>query len=125
MTDLRRVLVVEDDPGTLNLLSQVVQRAGYRSIAARGGKEGWRLLQEHGADLILMDLMMRDLDGWTLLEIIRGDERFSTVPVIIVSARHPREDPARTESYAPMYEEYLVKPFEVDELVAKLAQILQ
>ena len=72
MAEKQRVLIVEDDPGTLALLTQIVIRAGYEPLRARRGEEGWALLQEERVDLLLLDLMMRDVDGWTLLETIKG-----------------------------------------------------
>jgi two-component system OmpR family response regulator len=124
MANIRRVLIVEDDPGTSGLLLQIVRRAGYEPALARSGREALRDLDQSGADLLLLDLMMKEMDGWTLLDIVRGDSRFASVPVIIISARHPREDPTRVEAYADKYDAYFVKPFEVDELVATMGRIL-
>ena len=125
MAQKQRVLIVEDDPGTLNLLDQIVTRAGYESIRASRGQEGLRILREQGADLILLDLMMKEVDGWTLLETVKADDQLAPIPVIIVSARHPSEDPFRTEAHTGMFEGYFVKPFDINELVAKLAEVLQ
>jgi len=124
MAERQRVLIVEDDPGTINLLKHIVHRAGYEAILARGGKEGLRLLQEGGADLILLDLMMRDMDGWTVLETIKGDDRFGTLPVIIVSAKAPSEHPVAMENHAAEFEAYFIKPFEINELLAKISELL-
>ena len=124
MANNRRVLIVEDDPGTSGLLMQIVRRAGYEPALARSGREALRDLDQSGADLLLLDLMMKEMDGWTLLDILRADSRFPTLPVIIISARHPREDPTRVEAYADKYDAYLVKPFEVDELVATMGRLL-
>jgi DNA-binding response OmpR family regulator len=124
MAEKYRVLIVEDDPGTLKLLAQIVERAGYKAVLARGGQEGLALLQRDGADLLLLDLMMKDIDGWNLLETIKTDDRLLALPVIIVSAKHPREDPLRTEAHANMFEAYFVKPFDVNELVAKMTEVL-
>lgn len=125
MTDKRRVLIVEDDPGTIHLIAQIVARSGYEPILARGAREGLNLLRQSNIELILLDLMMRDMDGWSLLETIKTNPDLTPIPVIIVSARHPREDPVQTEAHAGMFEDYLVKPFEVDELVARLSNILE
>jgi DNA-binding response OmpR family regulator len=125
LADKRRVLIVEDDLDTIHLLEQIVMRAGYEPVLARGGEEGLRLLREEGADLILLDLVMRGVDGWMLLETVKAESCLSPIPVIIVSARHPREDPTRTSTHADMFEDYLTKPFEVDELVARLQELLQ
>jgi DNA-binding response OmpR family regulator len=124
MTPEKRVMIVEDDPGTINLLSQIVKRAGYQPILARGGWEALHLLQEGGADLVLLDLMMKGMDGWALLESIKADDRLGHVPVIIISAKHPAEDPRQVEAHAGKFEDYLLKPFEVDELVARMSHLL-
>ncbi len=124
MAQRHRILIIEDDPGTLNLLEQIVRRAGYEPYLARGAQEGLERLRKDGADLLLLDLMMRNMDGWTLLERIKADDHLRQVPVIIISARHPREDPVRTEAHAGMFEGYLVKPFEVNVLLARIGEIL-
>ena len=124
MANNRRVLIVEDDPGTSGLLVQIVRRAGYEPALARSGREALSDLDRAGADLVLLDLMMKEMDGWTLLDILRADSRFAALPVLIISARHPREDPTRVEAYADKYDAYFVKPFEVDELVATMGRIL-
>lgn len=124
MANNRRVLIVEDDSGTSALIVQIVRRAGYEPILARSGPEALRLLAEASADLLLLDLMMKEMDGWTLLDMIRADPKFATLPAIIISARHPREDPIRVATYADKYDAYFVKPFEVDKLMATMAEIL-
>jgi CheY-like chemotaxis protein len=125
MTPTKRVLIVEDDPGTMNLLRQIVERTGYEPVLARGGWEALHLLQESGADLILLDLMMRGMDGWALLDSIRADDPLASIPVLIISAKHPVENQEQMEAHAGQFEGYLLKPFEVDELVAKITQLLE
>jgi two-component system copper resistance phosphate regulon response regulator CusR len=124
MAQVHRVLIIEDTPSTIDLLEQIVKRAGYTPVLARRGGEGLRILRQEVVDLVLLDLMMRDMDGWTLLEIIRAGRRFAGLPVFIISARQPREDPQRMETHGSMFQAYFVKPFEVEELVAKLAKML-
>ena len=68
--------------------------------------------------------MMREMDGWDLLETIKADARLAPLPLIIVSARHPQEDPERTQAHAGMFVDYLVKPFEVDRLIARIQDVL-
>jgi DNA-binding response OmpR family regulator len=125
MISKKRVLIVEDDSDTMNLLEQIVTRSGYEPILARGGWEALHLLQEQGEDLVLLDLMMKGMDGWALLDSIKSDAKLDPVPVIIISAKHPVEQPRQVENHAGEFEVYLLKPFEVDELVAKMAQLLQ
>jgi DNA-binding response OmpR family regulator len=125
MAEKQRVLIIEDDAGTLNLLNHIVLRAGYQPILASRGQEGLHLLETVGADLILLDIMMRGMDGWTVLEKIKQDARWGTTPVVIVSAKGPSEHASQMDSYAAMYEDYFLKPFSVDDLVAKISEILQ
>jgi DNA-binding response OmpR family regulator len=120
-----RILIIEDDTGTMNLLEQIVMRAGYEPVLAHGGQAGLRLLQETDIDLILLDIRMKDVDGWTVLMTLKADPRFSDIPVLIVSAKTPAEHPSRMEALADLYEDYFVKPFEVDDLIARIAQVLK
>ena len=120
----RRILIVEDDSSTLNLLKQIVMRAGYEPVLARGGNAALHTLQDTEVDLVLLDLMMRDVDGWTVLMAMKADPRCSPIPVIIVSAKTPAEHTPKMEALDGLFEDYFVKPFEVDMLVARLRELL-
>jgi two-component system chemotaxis response regulator CheY len=124
MAEKKRILIVEDSSTTLALLREIVQRAGYEPLHASRGWIALDRLRKDGADLVFLDLMMKDMDGWSLLEEIKADERLAPIPVFIISARHPKEDPVAVEAHEHMFEEYYVKPFEVDALVNRLREIL-
>lgn len=124
MTQKRRVLIIEDEPDMIDLLKLILKRGGYEPISALGGQEGLRLLKESKVDLILLDLMMDDMSGWTVLETVKADERLHTIPVLIVSARHQLEDPHQTSAHAHQFEGYLVKPFVVRDLLAQIKEAL-
>ena len=100
-------------------------RAGYEPVLARGGREALHTVQAGGIDLILLDIKMKDVDGWTVLMTIKADAQASHVPVIIVTGKTPAEHRAKMESLSDLYEDYFVKPFEVDILVARIAEVLQ
>ena len=125
MAEKKKILIVEDEPGTLNLIEQIVMRAGYEPVLARGGEDALRTTQEGGIDLILLDLMLKDIDGWTVLTTLKADPQSSHVPVIIITGKTPAEHRAQVENLANLYEAYFVKPFEIDELVARIAEALQ
>ena len=125
MTQKPRVMIIEDDPDMIDLLSVIVQRGGYQPVAGLGGNEGLRMLREAGADLILLDLMMDDMSGWRVLELVKEDENLCNIPVLIVSARHYLEDPDRTAAHAGLFEGYLVKPFVVRDLLTKIVEALE
>jgi CheY-like chemotaxis protein len=117
-------MIIEDDPDMIDLLSVILRRGGYEPVAGLGGKEGLRLLRQGGADLILLDLMMDDMSGWQVLELVKQDETLRKIPVLIVSARHYLEDPDRTAAHAGLFQGYLVKPFVVRDLLTKIVEAL-
>ena len=119
-----RVMIIEDDPDMIDLLSLVLRRGGYQPVRALGGTEGLRLLRENSVDLILLDLMMDDISGWTVLETIKKDETLRNIPVLIVSARHHIEDPQQTAAHQGLFEGYLVKPFVVRDLLGQIQEAL-
>jgi CheY-like chemotaxis protein len=119
-----RVLIIEDDPDMIELLSLILRRGGYEPLAALGGKEGLHLLEETPVDVILLDLMMDDISGWSVLEIIKGQERLRDIPVLIVSARHHLEDPIQTVAHEDQIEGYLVKPFVVRNLLTQIEEAI-
>ena len=125
MIQKRRVMIIEDDLDMIELLSVILRRGGYEPVAALGGLEGLRRLREDGSDLILLDLMMEDLNGWKVLDAIKADERMRRIPVLIISARHHTEDPEETAAHAGLFEGYLVKPFVVRDLLSKIVEALE
>jgi DNA-binding response OmpR family regulator len=124
MEPKKTVLIIEDDRDMIDLLSIVLRRGGYRPVAALGGKEGLRLLREQPVDLVLLDLMMGDMNGWQVLEVIKADKSLSAIPVLIVSARHYLED-LQVDTHESLYEGYLVKPFVVRDLLTQIREVLQ
>jgi two-component system, OmpR family, alkaline phosphatase synthesis response regulator PhoP len=120
----QRVMIIEDDADMIELLSLVLRRGGYEPVAALGGYEGLQMLQETPADLILLDLMMDDISGWTLLQTIKEDSLLRNIPVLIVSAKHYLEDIDQTAAHASLFEGYLVKPFVVEDLLSQIVEAL-
>jgi DNA-binding response OmpR family regulator len=124
MAEPHRILIIEDDPDTIQLLQVVLRSGGYEPVAALGGRRGLRLLAEMDADLVLLDLMMDDLDGWTVLRRIKADPAMADVPVIIVSVKNPFEDPKRIKAHRGLFADYVVKPFKVRDLLGRIGKLL-
>jgi len=120
----RRVLIIEDDPDIIHLLQYIVARAGCESVLASGGKQGLRLAQKSGPNLILLDLMMDDMDGWSTLEALKADEQLRPIPVIIVTVKQEVEDYDQIDAHAGMFEGWVSKPFQVDDLVERINKVL-
>jgi DNA-binding response OmpR family regulator len=86
-SDERLVLVVDDDPGILDLHCRLVKQAGCRAVCARNGRLALEMLEYTRPDLILLDLMMPELDGFAVIEALRAREATRDIPVIILTAR--------------------------------------
>jgi two-component system chemotaxis sensor kinase CheA len=91
----RRILVVDDSITTRTLEASVLEAAGYETLTAVDGADGWRVLQERGADLVVTDVEMPRMDGLELCEAIRGSHRFRELPVVLVTALETPEHRAR------------------------------
>jgi YesN/AraC family two-component response regulator len=83
----RLVLVVDDNPSVLELHCRLVEQAGYRAVAARNGREALEVLEHTRPDLILLDLMMPELDGFAVLEALQAKVQLRNIPVIVLTAR--------------------------------------
>ena len=113
-----RILVVDDDPAILHTLTWLLKENGYDVISSPGGE---RVLEELGTtrpDLILLDIMMPDVDGFQLLEQVKRDERWRDLPVLMVSALPPEEATVRTLGLGGA--DFIRKPFRVRELLARI-----
>ncbi|HEY3942883.1 MAG TPA: response regulator transcription factor [Acidimicrobiales bacterium] len=115
-----RVLVVEDDVDIWRSLQILLQRAGYDLLWAGDGPDGLRVLREQRPDLVILDVGLPRLDGWSVLERIRDH---SEIPVILLTARGLETDKVR--GLLGGADDYLTKPFSNEELVARVAALLR
>jgi two-component system KDP operon response regulator KdpE len=116
----RLILVVDDEPAIVRLVRAKLQADGYAVLTAARGEEALALLEDQRPDLIVLDLMMPGIDGFETLRRIRAE---SQVPVIMLTARSGDADKLRgLEAGA---DDYVVKPFNPDELAARIAAVLR
>ena len=108
------VLVIEDDPSTTQLITQVLTSAGYEPLQAREGGEALRLIREREPDLVILDLALPGLDGRSFLLSLRADERTKRLPVIVVSANADSLTAFERRAVARV----LPKPFDLEALLA-------
>ena len=113
-----RILVVDDDERINNFLRSKLKASGYEVFTANNGVEGLELAQAQEPDLIVLDLLMPKMDGLEMLKELRG---FSIVPVIILTARGADAD--RIKGLQLGADDYLGKPFNPDELVARIEAV--
>ncbi|SRR5579875_120928 len=111
MDDAERVaqiMVIDDDPDTVKILAHYLRREGFNPVEATSGAEGLRLLAETRIDLILLDLMMPDMDGFAVMRELKKDPMTAEIPVIMVTARDDLN--ARSEGMGLGVADFLAKP---------------
>lgn len=114
------ILVVDDEFPMRQMLRIYLQHGGYQVIEAAGGAEALNQWRKQSYDLVILDLMMPDTDGWTVCETIRSS---SAVPILMLTARAGLED--RVEGLELGADDYLAKPFEAKELLARVQALLR
>lgn len=114
------ILIVEDDPGTLEIVELYLRRDGHKVIKSQDGIEGLRLAREARPDLVVLDLMLPGMDGMEVCRTLRGE---SDVPVVMLTARVEEED--RLSGLDLGADDYLTKPFSPRELAARVRAVLR
>ena len=113
-----RVMVVDDQPSNLRVISALLSRQGYTVHTAESGEDALQLLERQGADLLLLDMMMPGMDGFELLEEVRQHPDWSSLPVVFLTAAHDRELLLRAFDAGAV--DYVTKPFMPEELLARV-----
>ena len=117
------VLIVDDDPEIRRLLVDYLARNGFAALAVRDGREMWQALERHAVDLLVLDLMLPGSDGLTLCRDLRAKPGKPNLPVLMLTARG--EDTDRIVGIEMGADDYLVKPFNPRELLARIKSILR
>lgn len=115
-----RILVVEDNLDNMTLITDVLQSLGYEAILARDGEEGVKMAGTEKPDLVLMDLSLPKMDGWTATRLIKADENLAKIPVIALTAHAMVGD--RDRALQAGCDDYLTKPLNLRELAQKLSE---
>jgi len=119
----KRLLVVDDDPNLVLLVKDYLEFRGYEVVAASNGLEALEVMRRLTPDLIICDVMMPEMDGYTFVQTLRSDRATDWIPVIFLSARGQTAD--RVRGLNTGADVYLVKPFEPEELVAQVEATLK
>jgi len=117
---MSKILVIEDKGSILSFLRLELQHEGYEVITAQDGDTVLVTLEQHGIDLILLDIMLKHINGLTVLRSIR---KFSEVPVIILTVRGETTDEVLGRDYGA--NDYLTIPFDIEELLARIRYVLK
>jgi len=117
----KKILIVDDEDDILHFLDLVLREKGYEVETATGGQEALTKAQLMRPDLVLLDIMMPQMDGWEVLKLLRVDEETATIPVAMLSARTEARD--RVQGLQEGAIDYICKPFSLQELVGKIEAI--
>jgi DNA-binding response OmpR family regulator len=113
-----RILIAEDDDNFRALITEVVEGAGHSAMPEPNGRLAWERLQRHGADILITDINMPELDGFGLLRNIRESAAFREMPVLMLTIRELAED--QVAGYETGADDYLTKPFATEVLLARI-----
>lgn len=117
----KRILVVEDMPESLMILRIRLEAYGYEVISATDGEEGLNKARELRPDLILLDVMLPKMDGYTVCRLLKFDEEYEDIPIIMLTARGQEKDMAIGKNVGA--DMYFVKPYDHAKLVAAIEKL--
>jgi DNA-binding NarL/FixJ family response regulator len=121
--DTKRLLLIDDDPNLILLVKDYLEFRGYEVITAENGREALEVLEQDIPDLIICDVMMPEMDGYTFVKHVREEPRTSWIPVLFLSAKGQSQD--KVKGLNTGADVYMVKPFEPEELVAQVESSLK
>jgi len=117
-----RLLLVDDEPGLREAVQAYLEDSNFAVEVASNARDGWELLQQTNPDLVISDIMMPQVDGYQFLKQVREDPRYKALPVVFLTAKGMTSD--RIQGYQAGCDAYLSKPFDPDELVAIVTNLL-
>jgi DNA-binding response OmpR family regulator len=118
----KQILCIEDEPEMIDLIRLILERRGFNVQGAAGGIEGIRKVHELLPDLVLLDLMMPDMDGWEVYQQMKADEATRDIPVIVVTAKAQSIDKVLGLHIAKV-DDYIAKPFSPQELLDSVEKV--
>ena len=118
-----QIVCIEDEPDLLDLVRFILSRKGYTVAGAPSGREGLALIEQLRPDLVLLDLMMPDMDGWEVFQRIKADPETHHIPVIVITSKTQSIDRV-PGLYIARVEDYLTKPYGPAELLKSIAKVL-
>jgi two-component system response regulator VicR len=119
----KRLVYIEDEQEMIDLVRLILSRRGYEVIGANGGRDGLAAVRENLPDLVLLDLMMPDMDGWDVYQQMKAEENTREIPVIVVTAKAQSIDKVLGLHIAKV-DDYISKPFSPNELMDSVEKVL-
>jgi two-component system, OmpR family, response regulator VicR len=121
---VHRAVYIEDEQEMIDLVKLILSRKRFEVIGANGGREGLDAVRKNSPDVILLDLMMPDMDGWEVYQQLKADESTRNIPVIVITAKAQNIDKVLALHIAKV-DDYIPKPFTPKDLVDSIDKVLQ
>lgn len=121
---LKCILCIEDEPEMIDLMRLILGRRGFEVKGATSGVAGLKMIREEKPDLVLLDLMMPEMDGWEVYQQIKADEKTKGIPVIVVTAKAQSIDRVLGLHIAKV-DDYIAKPFSPQDLMTSVEKVLK
>ena len=119
----KKIVCIEDEPEMIDLVKLILSRYGFEVIGAGGGRSGLEAIRKHKPDLVLLDLMMPDMDGWEVYQQMKADSEMKEIPVVVVTAKAQSIDKVLGLHIAKV-DDYITKPFGPDDLRNSIERVL-
>ena len=119
---MKKILIVDDEQDIVESLKFVLEVSGFMCYTAYNGEDGLRLAKEIMPDLIILDVMMPKINGYKISRLLKYDNQYKDIPIIMVTARSQMEDKMIGEETG--VNEYITKPFELEQIVKKVEEYL-
>jgi DNA-binding response OmpR family regulator len=120
---VKKILCIEDEDEMIDLIRLILNRRGFEIFGANGGKDGLQRIRKDHPDLVLLDLMMPEMDGWEVYQQMKADDSTKNIPVIVVTAKAQAIDKVLGLHIAKV-DDYITKPFSPQELLASVDHVL-
>ena len=118
----RKILITEDSPTILEILKSVLVEEGYEVIAAADGQQALNLAKTEKPDLIILDLMLPKIDGYKVCRMLKFDEKYKNIPIIMLTARTKESDEKLGKEVGA--DAYIKKPFEPEMMIDEIKKLL-
>jgi len=118
MNDTKTILIVDDTPSNIQVAMNILKNENYKMLFAQSGKKAFDIIKNNNIDLILLDIMMPELNGFEVCKILNSDKNTKKIPIIFLSGKDSSSD--IEEAYEAGGDDYVVKPFINIELIKKV-----
>ena len=117
----KRILHVDDEPDTLTVVKKILEDEGFEVVSVDSGRETLKRVNINGFDLLILDIMMPDMDGWDVCEKIKADKNTEKIPIVFLTAK---DDPVSKSMGSLASMDYVTKPFDNKDLIQRVKRVI-